>query len=57
MPTSMFLYVSHIAVFKSNNDAHERKTVVGDIDQVAEEVERVNRKAEKNKFYHEIIKL
>lgn len=56
VPPAAFTNVSEFILFMTKDNVYRRKNVILNYDQVAEAQQRVNRNAEKDIHYYEIIK-
>lgn len=56
VPPQAFTNMSEFILFKTKDNIARRKNVILDFEKIAEAQQRVNRKAEENKHYYEIIK-
>lgn len=55
VPPKFFTFASHIILYKTNDNIHNRKTVLRDYNQMLEAQQRINLKSEQDIHYYEIL--
>ena len=57
VPPKFFTFATHFVLFKTTDNIDRRKNVIQNFDQMKQAQQRVNRMAEKEPHYYEIIKI